>query len=118
MDLNIDPFSEELVQRHGEEENVQALWGKLPKPPPEERQKLPPLEEKSKPKQCSPRRRLIIVEDDKILDINIDPFAEQWIQSFEEQDENKALEGQTKDKGLNGNEAKEETDDSSQENCF
>ena len=27
--------------------------------------------------------------DDKI---NIDPFAEQWVQPFEEQDENKAVE--------------------------
>ena len=59
-------------------------------------------------------------EDDKILDIKIDPFAEQWVQPFEEQDDNKAAEGQSKeqDKGLSGDEAGEETDHSSQENCF
>ena len=59
-------------------------------------------------------------EDGEILDINIDPFAEQWVQSFEEQDKNKAVEGQIKeqDEGLSGDEAKEETDHSSQENCF
>ena len=59
-------------------------------------------------------------EDDKILDINIDQFTEQWVQPFEEQDENKAAEGQSKeqDEGLSGNEAKEETDHSSQENSF
>ena len=59
-------------------------------------------------------------EDDKILDINIDPFTGQWVQQFEEQDENKAAEGQSKeqDKGLSGDEAKEETDHSLQENCF
>ena len=59
-------------------------------------------------------------EDDEILDINIDPFAEQWVQLFEEQDKNRASEGQSKeqDKGLRGDEAKKETDHSSQENCF
>ena len=59
-------------------------------------------------------------ENDKILDINIDPFTGQWVQQFEEQDENKAAEGQSKeqDKGLSGDEAKEETDHSLQENCF
>ena len=59
-------------------------------------------------------------EDDKILDINIDPFAEQWVQPFEEQDKNKAAEGQSKeqDEGLSGNDAKEETDHSLQENYF
>ena len=36
-------------------------------------------------------------EDDEILDINIDPFAEQWVQPFEEQEENKAAEGQSKE---------------------
>ena len=34
-------------------------------------------------------------EDDKILDINIDPFTEQCVQPFEEQDKNKAAEGQS-----------------------
>ena len=59
-------------------------------------------------------------EDDKILDINIDPFTEQWVQRFEEQDENKAVEGPSKDQdeGLSGDEADEETDHSLQENCF
>ena len=59
-------------------------------------------------------------EGDKIMDINIDPFAEQWIQPFEEQDKNKAVEGQSKeqDKGLSRDEAEEETDHSLQENCF
>ena len=59
-------------------------------------------------------------EDDEILDINIDPFAEQWVQQFEEQEENKAVEGQSKeqDEELSGDEAKEETNHSLQENCF
>ena len=59
-------------------------------------------------------------EDDKILDINIDPFSEEWVQPFEEQDESKAVEGQNKeqDKRLSGDEAEEETDHSSQENFF
>ena len=59
-------------------------------------------------------------EDDEILDINIDPFTEQWVQPFEEQDKNKAVKGQSKeqDKGLSGDEAEEETDHSLQENCF
>ena len=50
-------------------------------------------------------------EDDEILDINIDPFSEEWVRPFEEQDENKAAEGQNKeqDKGLSRDEAKEET---------
>ena len=86
----------------------------------EERLKPPLLEEKSEPKQCSLWQWSIMEEDDEILDINIDPFAEQWVQPFEEQDENKAVEGQSKeqDKGLHGDEAEEETDHSSQENCF
>ena len=40
----------------------------------------------------------------KSWNVNIDPFAEQWVQPFEEQDENKAVEGQSKeqDEGLSG----------------
>ena len=59
-------------------------------------------------------------EDDEILDINTDPFSEEWVQPFEEQDKNKAVEGQSKeqDEGLSGDEAEEETDHSLQENCF
>ena len=59
-------------------------------------------------------------EDDEILDINIDPFSDEWVQPFEEQDKNKAVEGQSKeqDEELSGEEAKEETNHSSQENCF
>ena len=59
-------------------------------------------------------------EDDEILDINIDPFTEQWVQPFEKQDKNEAAEGQSKeqDEGLSGDKAEEETDLSSQENCF
>ena len=58
-------------------------------------------------------------EDDKILDINIDPFSEEWVQPFEEQGKNKAVEGQNKeqDEGLSGDEAEEENDHISQENC-
>ena len=110
LDINIDPFSEEWVQPFEE----------LDEPPPEERLKPPPPEEKSEPKQCSLQQWLIMEEDDEILDINIDPFSEEWIQPFEEQDENKAAEGQNKeqDKGLSGDEAEEETNHSSQENCF
>ena len=48
-------------------------------------------------------------EDDEIFYINIDPFTEQWVQPFEEQDKNKGVEGQSKeqDEGLSGDEAKE-----------
>ena len=36
-------------------------------------------------------------EDDEILDITIDLITEQWVQPFEEQDKNKAAEGQNKE---------------------
>ena len=65
----------------------QASWKRPPKPPLEERLKPPPPQEKSEPKQCSWQQRLIMEENDEILDINIDPFSEEWVQQFEEQDE-------------------------------
>ena len=40
-------------------------------------------------------------EDDEMLPSNIDPFSEEW-----------------EDEGLSGDKADEETDHSSQENCF
>ena len=99
---------------------MQASWKRPPQPQWEERLKPPPPEEKSDPKQCSLQWQSIMEEDDEIMDIIIDPFTEQWVQPFEEQDENKAVEGQSKeqDEGLSGDEAEEETDHSSQENCF
>ena len=50
LELNIDPFSEDMVEHQGEEEDVQALQKRPPKPPPEERLKPPPLQEKSESK--------------------------------------------------------------------
>ena len=44
---------------------------------------------------------MIVKEDDEMLPRNIDPFSEDW--EF---------------KGLSGDKAEEETDHSSQENCF
>ena len=91
-----------------------------PKPLPEERLKPPPPEENSEPKQCSLWWQSIMEEEDEILDINIDSFFEKWVQPFEEQDKNKAVEGQSKeqDEGLSGDEAEEKTDHSLQENSF
>ena len=69
LDINIDPFSEEWVEQFEEQDE----------PPLEERLKPPPLEEKSEPKQCSRWWQLTMEEDDEILDINIDPFSEEWV---------------------------------------
>ena len=87
LELNIDPFSEDTVEHQGEEEDIQVLQKRPPKPPPEERLKPPPLQEKSESKRCSHWPRLIMEQDDKIIDINIDPFSQKWAQPFEEQDE-------------------------------
>ena len=53
LELNIDPFCEDMVEHQGEEEDVQASQKRPPKPPPEERLKSPPPQEKSESKQCS-----------------------------------------------------------------
>ena len=59
-------------------------------------------------------------EDDKMFPCNIDPFSEELVYQFEGQDGNKAVEGQNKeqDKGLGGDKAEEESNHSSQQNCF
>ena len=50
LELNIDPFSKDMVECQGKEEDIQALQKRPPKPPLEERLKLAPLQEKSESK--------------------------------------------------------------------
>ena len=87
LELNIDPFSEDMVECQGEEEDIQASQKRPLRPPLEERLKPPPPQEKSESKQCSWWLRLIMEQDDEIFDTNIDPFSQKWAQPFEEQDE-------------------------------
>ena len=75
--------------------------------------KSPALQEKSE--RCSRWRQLIMEEDDEMFPCNNDPFSEELVYRFEGQHENKAVEGQNKEQE---DIAKEESDHSSQENCF
>ena len=72
--------------------------------------KSPAPQEKSK--QSSWQRQLIMEEEDEMFPCNIDPFSEELVYQFEVQDENKAAEGQNKEQ------AKEESDHSSQKICI
>ena len=77
------------------EEDVQAS-----KPLLEGSKKSPTLQETSK--QSSRSRHLIMEEDAEMFSCNVDPFSEEFVDRFEAQDENEAV----------------ESDQSSQENCF
>ena len=98
LELSIDPFAEVSLQERiqapqkrspkpSPKERVQAAQKKSPqvgeegvqasKPLPEGRKKSPALQEKSK--QSSPRRQLIMEEDDEMFPCNIDPFSEQLV---------------------------------------